>query len=710
MLVLTVAPCACGELLGADTPEALSEAGAIVDASRDAPVDAAADRKTNADAAFDASGVALLVNPSQIVFTPPLGSAGATPPPQTAIVVNAGTAPSPPISASVQIDTTDFYVMQSSCSKPLEADASCSVTVGARASATGEAAMLKVGGDGVYAYASILGPGTGLAFEAPPCQFSPVDPGSASLCTLVLDNNGPTTLPAPMFSIVQQPPGTAFSFDNGPPSCPSPFAPGSSCAVTLTFAPPATMSFPYLATLSATAGADTASAGLEGFTPDEGDSGGTDTGSAAGPPPLLSGPDWSVLGVTSTGTAIVSGLPGIFAVQLPDGPSAPFTAIQPSATDVVGNTVFVWSNGGSDLLLWSSGPALPAATASLPIFAAVYGQVAYFLDDWDSTTETADLVSLTLDGPDGSGAGQVIATVTLSSASPTAFDPCTPRWQATTAALYLGACVGGSGQFAESVWTLDPTGTATPVATGVAPMWGADAAGDRVFVATSSGQGQVLGPTGNLVATLDTGVTEGVMLADGQHAVYVAGGSLWQGSISASVPVQLADNAAGLWGLSPTEAVAVYYDTARTGTSVLGPTGDIWLTPLVVPAPFQLATSQAVPWAFTTDETHLSWLPAPPTAPATVYPTVISPTAGPSTSSLKIMSVPAGLPLPVGGSTLVYQLMAPPYPELRAIDTSTSTDSVVVSQTDPGFALSGPLLVYAVPAGAGAGVYVVPRP
>src|SRR5271163_2032166 len=111
---LAAAPCGCSELLEADTlgerPE-LVEAGATVDASRDAPVDAAPDRET--PSAFDASGVALLVNPSQIVFTPPVASAGPASP-QTATVMNAGTASSPPISASVQLDTTDFYVMQSS--------------------------------------------------------------------------------------------------------------------------------------------------------------------------------------------------------------------------------------------------------------------------------------------------------------------------------------------------------------------------------------------------------------------------------------------------------------------------------------------------------------------------------------------------------------------------------------------------------------------
>jgi hypothetical protein len=720
VLALTVAPSACGELLGADAPEELSEAGAILDASRDAPVDAAPDRKTHPDAALDASGVALLVDPSQIVFTAPVGSAAA-PSPQTALVVNAGTAPSPPLSASVQLDTTDFYVMQSSCSMALQPDASCSVTVGARASATGQTAALKVGGDGVYAYASILGPpGTGLEFTPGSCLFPATDVGSISHCGLYLVNNGSTTLPAPTLSIVQ--PAPAFAFDNGPPSCQSPFLPGSSCAIALSFEPPLPNDAPYLGTLTAAAGADVATAALLGGTTQPEDDGGTaDTGSPDGgpppPPPLLPGPGWNILG-SEENRIIAWGNPaGVDAVSL-SGSTTPITGFDPLPvieTQIADDTVFLWLNTGTDLTVWTpaTGPQA-VSTSSAPIFDAAYGNVVFFLDGWDATTATANLDEVTLGGPDGGSAPQVIAVVTLSSASPTAFDPCTPRWQSTSSRLYLGACIGGTGPFDESLWSFDGTGGAVPIATGIAPGWGADSAGDLVFVATSAGIGQVIGPSGNLVTTLDTGVTEGAMLLTGSQAVYVARGALWVNDVSANMPGQLADSAAGLWGLSPDGTYALYYDTARTSTSPLGPTGDIWLasTDVAIPMSFELTAEQdAVPWVFTADESHVSWVV--PTSGAMSYATTIASTVTGMTTAGPLALHPQGLPQGIVGATLLYQQMGadPNTPDLHALDTSSSTDTLLASGTNPGFVWLDPTLAaYATDQGSAAGVYLVQVP
>ena len=591
--------------------------------------------------------------------------------------------------------------------------------MGASASATGQTAVLKVGGDGVYAYAWILGPpGAGFEFMPSSCEFN----AGVSQCVLNLVNNGATTLPTPILSITQSQPA-AFAFDDGPPSCPSPFPPGSSCTVTLTFDPPVPTSF-YEGALSATAGADTASASLEGFAPgSDGDSGGADTGSPEGgpppPPPLLPGPGWSILG-SEENQIIVWGNPaGVDALSL-SGTTTPITGFDPLPvieTQIADDTVFLWSNTGSDLTVWTPATGAQAvSTSSPPIFATAYGNSAFFLDGWDAGTSTANLVEVTLGGPDGGSAPQVIATVTLSGSSPTAFDPCTPRWQSTSTGLYLGACVSGAGPFDESLWSVDTSGAPTQIATGIAPGWGADSAGDLVFVVTSAGDGEVIGPSGNLVTTFDSGVTEGTMLPMGSQAVYVAGGALWMHAVSAAMPVELADNAAGLWGLSPNGSYALYYDTARTGTSPLGPTGDVWLasTDLPINMSFELTAAQdAVPWVFTADESHVSWVVPMSGGSLMSYATSVASTATGMTSQGPLAVHLQGLPQGMVGATLLYQLVGadPDTPNLHALDTSSDIDTLLASGTNPGFVWLGPTgAAYATDQVPTAGVYVVHVP
>jgi len=420
---------------------------------------------------------------------------------------------------------------------------------------------------------------------------------------------------------------------------------------------------------------------------------------------ILPGSGFQVWGVKSNGQAIVTSLvppQPVFAVPVDGGtPTTVLSSLPSQDALVVDDVVLVWSvASGSNspaLTIWDGvDPATLASTSSLAGFGAVYGGFAYVVGN--VTGSTGDLVQVTLGTPFTT---TVVETIELPQYG--TLDPCFPKSQLTTGALYLGVCAAGDGgSVGVSVDAFDVKGVRTSIATGVASGWSADTAGDRVFVATSSGAGQVRDATGNIVVTVDQNVSEGAMLPSGTAAIYVSSGSLWRAAAqSPPMAVSLAAVAGGLWGLSPTGAYALYSTTARTGPGDgLGPTADLVLVPTAGGASVTLSSSPATaPVAFTTDESHETWIVTSASEIPSLY---AGATAGGAQPVLLGQSLPDVVPL--GGSKLVYGNLKLPFQSA----TLTADVYILDVNADAGqgtLAVSGANFPYAVTPALDAVVY-----
>ncbi len=597
LLAVAAVPCACTDLLGIDPP--IEDGGAILDAppvdANEASADQSMPSPEAAPPGFDASGVALVVNPSQVSFAYETM-------PQTVTVSNLGTAPSPPLIVTLVGDTTDFLIVQTSCTGALAAGTSCTVTLGVQTTATtGATALLRVGGSGVFAYASIQGPAGASGSSSSSSSGGPSDGGSSS--------------------------------------------------------------------------------------------GGGGSGSSGGAPPVatpiqtLSGSAFDVWGVTSQDLVVASasGATMLVAAPLDGGMIAWAIPTVPSAVRVIGDEVFAWQ--GSTLTVVSpAGGVQTLSTTSQAPFAAVYGTSLFFLDDVSGTSANLAELALTT-----TGYVKVVVSPIVLPATPVMFDPCNPVVQATPGSIFIGACVGGTGPFAESIWNVDITGTPTLVAAAVSPVWGADAMGHHIFVTVAAGGGEVVDATGNFVATLDTDVTQGMMLPSGDAAVYVASGSLRRNTVPAGTPTTLATGVAGLWGLSPSGAYALFYGATPVSTPPLGQLTDLRLvaTDGSSPGPVGFAGGgiPGAPITFTTDETYVAWVSIDESSTTMFDVNVASTSSGMNVQlAPPIVTSPPNWPLAAQGTNLVYVSTAPGL--LATFDTATAQADVLAAQVGPSFALT----------------------
>jgi len=369
------------------------------------------------------------------------------------------------------------------------------------------------------------------------------------------------------------------------------------------------------------------------------------------------------------------------------------------AMGVSGQTAFIWTADGA-LTLWdpTSGDARQASSASQAGVAATYGALAYFVDGQDLVqAPLADPSSKTILG----SATPVPAGLTT---------PC-PRLQVSPAGLYAATCSPADGGAPTNVlvdlWRFDPSGAATAIGSGVSASWSIDGAGDRIFMITAAGTGQVLDASGSLLATVDSNVTDGRILPSGQAVVYVALDTLWQANVASPMPVVLDSPAAGIWLTSPTGAYVLYYQRplALAGGGYV-PMSDLHVVETSnAPKPETVSAADCMPTTFTSDETRLSWFESTDAGAMTAafVSTPIPPDVQLLTDS------PVSSPQAAGGAVLVYNVnVGQVKPDLRVVDTSVlSTDRLIAAGANRQFLVTPDLgsVVYSTDNGLQTGIY-----
>jgi hypothetical protein len=193
------------------------------------------------------------------------------------------------------------------------------------------------------------------------------------------------------------------------------------------------------------------------------------------------------------------------------------------------------------------------------------------------------------------------------------YDPCNLTFQDNYDYCYVGYC--------PSPRPSTPYGASVAVyggsqigymATDVSPTWGpwSDNNGsDLLFVAMSTGEGDVLDDTNyppTVVGTVDTGVTGGLLTPDSQFAVYVAGGAL-KSQVQGGASLVQAMAADGIWRVSPASDSVLFHTSPLDAFGF----GDVAIVPLGVTTPPRSLASGVVPIGYTSDGAYVALASAP---------------------------------------------------------------------------------------------------
>jgi hypothetical protein len=331
-----------------------------------------------------------------------------------------------------------------------------------------------------------------------------------------------------------------------------------------------------------------------------------------------------------------------------------------------------------------------------------YGTQLYYIDN--ANTNLGTLVRT----PTSGGVLTAIATNVYYVAPGSPPEAYNPHFQETSAGLYVSWCanpVSASCTLAR----FDANGASTPIATNIDTEWGADSAGDRVFVRRANGRDEVLDANGTSVVTLEANVTSGMLSPSGTEIVYAVGGALKVLTIANPTPSTILPSGAA-------EIVAVPDDGHAFYSSVLGVPpawGDLSGVPLVASAqPTVLNHGPSRFLAFDPTRGGMVWSqitnPQMPKAPSDIYWTLFGLPPTQLAASSLFQRVPKN-------GLLVFNRnitdLSMPIGDIALVDAS-AMPVVLASAANGAFALSPDrgTLYYGTDSASPAGIYAVVMP